>query len=222
MILLIESSSKNCSVALSKGTDLLCLREMSDSTHVHAEKFHEFIEELYRTTDTNYKNLSAIAVSKGPGSYTGLRIGISAAKGICLACDIPLISIPTTEILARHGKSIFPEYSFYTPMIDARRDEVYTSLYNNDLEVLTDVCSEIVNAEFLLRFGGNSTLYVGDGANKCYGLTDDRNIFSVQPSASMMVEAACERLHAGQFEDMAYFEPFYLKDFIPGKAKSMN
>lgn len=220
MILLIESSSKNCSVALAKDNKILCLRELSDEDYVHAEKLHEFIEELFSTTSTSYKDLLAVAVSKGPGSYTGLRIGISAAKGICMACDIPLIAIPTTEILARHAKSTFPNYAYYTPMIDARRDEVYTALYNNDLDVLVEVCNELVNVEFTARFGGNSSLYIGDGANKCIEFTYKKNIIFIQPSASMMVTAATVRYISNEFEDLAYFEPFYLKDFIPGKAKS--
>lgn len=219
LILLIESSSKNCSVALTDGHALLCLRELSDDTYVHAEKLHSFIEELFAETGLNYAGLSAVAVSKGPGSYTGLRIGVSAAKGICLALNIPLIAVPTTEILARHALKTQPGFAQYVAMIDARRDEVYTATYDGGMQAAVDISSEIVNEDFISKFKAGNCLFVGDGAEKCKGLVEEKYLIQVLPSASMMIEASDERYRAAAFEDTAYFEPFYLKEFIPGKAK---
>jgi len=220
LILLIESSSKNCSVALTNGKELLCLRELSNEAYIHAENLHEFIEQVFTHSGKKYSELKAVAVSKGPGSYTGLRIGVSAAKGFCMALDIPLIAVSTTEILARYGKKTFSHYAYYIAMIDARRDEVYTAIYDYDLQLINEVKSEIVNPEYLSRFKNERALFIGDGADKCRLSDQNQNVLSVLPSATMMVESANERFESEKFEDTAYFEPFYLKDFIPGKAKS--
>lgn len=220
LILLLESSTKNCSVALSEGNEVIALKEQSAEQYIHAEKIHEFVQSALGQANKKITEVEAVAISKGPGSYTGLRIGVSAAKGFAFSLNIPLISVDTLYSLAYFGHRKFHGAEFYRPMLDARRDEVYTALYDKDLKCIQTVTAEIVN-EYFFRFTNNThAIFIGDGAHKCEPFVADSNaIQSILPSASNMAEIANEKFNNKHFEDVAHFEPFYLKDFIPGIAK---
>lgn len=219
-ILLIETSSKNCSVGLSVDGQLVHHLEMSSDGYIHAEKLHSFIQEVLQHSDTTMQQLDAVAVSKGPGSYTGLRIGVSAAKGLCFALNIPLIALDTTWMLAWHAKQEHPQAAHFLPMIDARRMEVYCALYDASLAMEGSIKAQIINEEFLSGFTLPSTVLVGDGAEKCKSLIiGNPIILPALPSVTMMAAGATDFFRKRKFEDTAYFEPFYLKDFIAGKPK---
>ncbi len=219
-ILSIETSSKNCSVALShQGQLIQCLEEVSQE-YIHAERLHTLIEQLMQNNQLSLSSLQAIAISKGPGSYTGLRIGVSAAKGLCFALNIPLIAIDTTELLAFHARQIAAQSCYYLPMIDARRMEVYCALYNQALEVIEPVHAQIIESNFFDQQKESPLVVVGDGVAKCSSFIPQ----SVQqihtlPSAAMMTVLAQQQYDNQSFVSVAYFEPFYLKEFIAGTPK---
>ncbi len=221
-ILLIETSSKNCSVALGiNGVAEKCL-EISSEDYVHAEKLHILIDELLLQCSTKLSELDAVCVSKGPGSYTGLRIGVSAAKGFCYGLNIQLIALETTLILAAHAKEKFPSAKQFLPMIDARRMEVYCALYDTLLNTLEPVSAQVVDDLFFQKEHLEQTILVGDGVEKCIEfIPHASNMLPALPSASMMAKLAQESFDKSLFEDVAYFEPFYLKDFIAGIAKKV-
>jgi len=219
-ILLLETSSRNCSVALGVDGVLQHVVEMDSEEYVHAEKLHVFIQQLLKETNVSLTQLSAICISKGPGSYTGLRIGTSAAKGLCYGLNIPLIAIETTLILASYAKEKFPRNRQFLPMIDARRMEVYCALYDIDLTVMENVDAKIVDEVFFQKHNMEHTVFVGDGVEKCKTLIPyPENMLPCLPSASMMASLAQQKFNQQVFEDVAYFEPYYLKDFIAGVAK---
>lgn len=224
-ILQLETSTEACSVALSENGKTILLKESVEGLN-HAEKLTVFVEELLRENNIEPTILSAVAVSKGPGSYTGLRIGVSVAKGICYALNIPLISINSLRVLAtysainysRYLKGINEDNILFCPMIDARRMEVYTSLYNAKGKQLKPVSAEIIDNGFLLSYlEKNSVLFFGNGAKKCKDVITHPNAHFKGPettSAQFMSEIAFDKYNKKQFEDVAYFEPFYLKDFV--------
>lgn len=221
-ILLIESSSHNCSVGVSIDGSVAALKELTSENYVHAESLHPFIEECINVAGISTRDLDAVAVSSGPGSYTGLRIGVSAAKGICFALKIPLINLPTTLILAEYGLHMNPNVNRIIPMIDARRMEVYFAVYNRDLERLGDHAAGIIDTSFFEPWSNVSCLFIGDGAFKCSEFVKPADsVISLQPSASMMSNLAASHFNHRIFSDYATFEPFYLKDYIPGAAKKM-
>ena len=213
-ILNIETSTKNCSVSLAyNGKTLLC-KELSDQGYSHAEKLHLFIQELCEETKVSLSKLNAVAVSMGPGSYTGLRIGVSAAKGFCYAMDIPLIAIDTLTILAHQLLNVD---GLIIPMIDARRMEVYAAVFNSNREMIRAVEAEIVTEDSFANF--TETLhFIGDSNQKAKTvLNSERYIFHdtiVYPSANQMSALSFEKFIAKDFVDVAYFEPYYLKDFM--------
>ena len=213
-ILNIETATKNCSVSLAnEGKTILC-KEIAEQGYSHAEKLHVFIEELVKDSMISVQDLSAIAVSKGPGSYTGLRIGVSTAKGLCYALGIPLISIDTLQIIA---KQVVIESGLIIPMIDARRMEVYSAIYDANY-----VCTRGVQAEVLTEESYTSIpeeIYVvGDCQEKVQTVLNQSNIHFIPnvvfPSAKEMSALSFEKFTKKEFEDVAYFEPFYLKDFM--------
>lgn len=213
-ILNIETSTRNCSVTLSKnGTTLLC-KEIAEQGYSHAEKLHVFIDEVIKESGISLSDLNAVAVSKGPGSYTGLRIGVSAAKGLCYALRIPLISIDTLTILA-HQISV--ENGWIVPMIDARRMEVYSAVFDASHQKKREVEAEILTAESFSNLDGTIHL-IGDSNEKAKTvLTDSRFVFhddKVHPSSNEMSRLSFEKFLKNDFEDVAYFEPYYLKDFM--------
>ncbi len=213
-ILNIETATRNCSVALAKeGKTILC-KEVAEAGYSHAEKLHVFIFEILKEAGINFQEIQAIAVSKGPGSYTGLRIGVSAAKGFCYALGIPLISVDTLAILARQ---VEVKSGLIVPMIDARRMEVYSAIFDCNHIKLRDVKAEIITTDSFADTTEN-IYFVGDCQEKCQTVLTKENFKFlpdvVFPSAKEMSALSFEKFAKNQFEDVAYFEPFYLKDFM--------
>ena len=221
LILNIETATKNCSVSLARDGKVLALKEMNEGKYSHSEKLHSFILEVLDEGKSRMEDLEAIAVSKGPGSYTGLRIGVSSAKGICYALEKPLISVPTLKCLAMQVNA--GEKGYIVPMLDARRMEVYTAVFNHAWEQLTETSASILEENsFSSYLDQNRVYFLGDGAEKCKALIRHPNAVymdGLYPSANEMALLSEEKHGAGQFEDLAYFEPFYLKDFVAGKPK---
>lgn len=212
-ILNIETATKNCSVSLAKNGETILCKEIAEQGYSHAEKLHVFIEEIVNEANLNFSEIKAVAVSKGPGSYTGLRIGVSAAKGLCYALQIPLISIDTMQVLAK--KAVVD--GLIVPMIDARRMEVYSAIFDKNHNKIKDVEAEILTENSYQDF--DQTIYfVGDCQEKCKTvLVKDNFKFLpeiVFPSANEMSKLSFEKFQNNDFEDVAYFEPFYLKDFM--------
>jgi len=219
LILNLETATKNCSVSLSKDGETIALRELNSGGFSHAEKLHPFIEDVLNEAKLSINNLDAVSISKGPGSYTGLRIGVSAAKGICYGNEIPLIAISTLQSLASSQKS--KDYTLI-PMLDARRMEVYASVFNSDVEEIRETKAEIIDSnsysEYLEK---GKVLFFGDGAEKCKDIIKHKNadfVDDIFPSAKEMSKIAEKMFNEKIFEDSAYFEPFYLKDFIGTKS----
>ncbi|RTY90014.1 tRNA (adenosine(37)-N6)-threonylcarbamoyltransferase complex dimerization subunit type 1 TsaB [Flavobacterium sp. GT3R68] len=217
-ILNIETATKNCSVAVAKeGKTILC-REMAEQGYSHAEKLHVFIEEVLQELHLTFKDLSAVAVSQGPGSYTGLRIGVSAAKGLCFALNIPLIAIDTLQVLA---SQVTIAEGIIVPMIDARRMEVYSAVYNAQFEKIREVRAEIITED---SFDDVKEIinFVGDCSEKCKTVLYKENFVFVDeiiyPSAKEMDTLSFNKFIATDFVDVAYFEPYYLKDFMITKS----
>jgi len=214
LILNIETATRNCSVALSKDGKTLAIREIAEQNFSHAEKLHVFIEELLLETNIALKEVKAIAVSQGPGSYTGLRIGVSAAKGLCYALSIPLIAVDTLEILAR---KIQISSGIILPMIDARRLEVYSAFFDSNYAKIRETKAEIID-ENSFQEETEIIHLIGDGAMKFKEILTDKKFKyypEIQfPSAAEMSLISFQKFQNNQFEDVAYFEPFYLKDFV--------
>ena len=215
-ILCLETASTNCSVALSVDGSVAAFKEDNGRNYSHSESLHVFIEEMLAEAEVSLDQLDAIAVSKGPGSYTGLRIGVSAAKGLCFSLDIPLISVPTLDNLAMQVAS----EGFIVPMLDARRMEVYTAVYDRQHQILEPVRAQVLEENaFSEQLEQSKVIFVGGGAAKFQTVCQHANaefLTEVQPSARVMAATAQGKFDAGQFEDVAYFEPYYLKDFMPG------
>jgi tRNA threonylcarbamoyladenosine biosynthesis protein TsaB len=221
-ILNIETSTKNCSVSISKNGELIAIKELNNGNYSHAEVLHPFMNDVLKEANITFEKLSAIAVSKGPGSYTGLRIGVSAAKGLCFALNIPLISINTLQSLAL---SISIENGVIVPMLDARRMEVYSAIFDSDYNQVREIKAEIIDeVSFLDDLERTGVYFLGDGAEKCKSLITHSNAIFIDskfPSAKEMCILAFDKYKKNDIEDVAYFEPFYLKDFIvvPQKKK---
>ena len=222
LILVIETATKNCSLALCENGITIESIDYNDGNFSHAEKLHVFIEEILSKSDKEYKDLNAIAVSKGPGSYTGLRIGVSACKGLCFGLNIPLIAIETLEILARTYlvENKINEQDLLIPMIDARRMEVYTAVFDSKFNKIKQTEALILqNNSFDEFLSKSSCHFIGDGAEKSEFLLKRENTsFSpiTYPSAKVMAKFVEQAFIAQKFEDTAYFEPYYLKDFVDG------
>lgn len=213
-ILNIETTSKNCSVAVAKDGEQLALRELSELGYSHAEKLHVFVNEVLQEAGLLLSDLNAVAVSQGPGSYTGLRIGVSAAKGFCLALDIPLIALDTMEVLVRQ---VNQKDGLIIPLIDARRMEVYTAVFNSDYHKIEPTKAEIITTESFSSI--TDTIYfIGDGLAKCKSvLVKDSFHFLhpvIFPSAKEMCGLSFEKHKKSDYVNVAYFEPFYLKEFF--------
>ncbi len=225
MILQIETATTVCSVALANQGELIAVKEINER-NLHAEVITVFIDELLNSAGVKYNQLQAIAVSSGPGSYTGLRIGVSTAKGLCYALDKPLIAVETLEAMAGGLSSpgIYPD-SLLCPMIDARRMEVYTALFNISGNIVKPTAAEIIDENsFANELTNNKIVFFGDGAAKCRGvLSGSSNAIIVEDfynSAAHLTQKAYKKYQAGQFENVAYFEPFYLKDFLVTTKKT--
>jgi len=214
MILCIETATTNCSVAIFNGTDCIALKEDAASGYSHNEQLHLFIKEVCHEAGINLSQLQAIAVSKGPGSYTGLRIGVSAAKGLCYALSIPLIAIETLRIL---GYSALGSADFIIPMIDARRMEVYSCVLDRNCHPLDSADAEILKeSSYATYLEKGAVSFVGNGVEKWQAVCNHSNAkynAGVLPSAREMGILSHELFLKKEFVDVAYFEPYYLKDF---------
>ena len=225
IILNLETATRICSVGLASGGKVLALRE-SNEEKSHASRLTVFIEEILKEQGVNISDLDAIAVSKGPGSYTGLRIGVSTAKGIAFAAGIPLVSVNTLSalaagaaILTEPGKTRNKDNSLLLcPMIDARRMEVYTALFTVSGNIIMEVSAKIIEADSFRDYLEEGTVvFFGDGSAKCKDIIQHPNakfLDGFECSAAHMAGLAERAFQLKQFEDIAYFEPYYLKDFV--------
>ena len=220
-ILHIETSSKNCSVAISDGEKILCLCEEISENYKQSESLHTFIEWALEGAEIALKDLDAVSLGKGPGSYTGLRIGAASAKGFCYGLKIPLIATNSLETMIE--PFLNKDYDFIIPLIDARRMEVYTAIFEGKTgEMLTETEAKILDETSFQEFVGKKVIFVGDGAKKAkeiLQLTNAEFNDSIYPSAKYLIKRALEKFNKDELEDTAYFEPFYLKDFQGVKKK---
>jgi tRNA threonylcarbamoyladenosine biosynthesis protein TsaB len=225
IILNIETATKNCSVSIAVEGKILAIKELNNGNYSHAEVLHPFIVDILREANITSDHIDAVAVSKGPGSYTGLRIGVSAAKGLCFAFDKPLISIDTLTSLSY---SIAIDNGFIVPMIDARRMEVYAAVFNEKNQLIRGIKADIIEESSFSEYLKTSKVYfLGDGAQKCKETILHENAIFVDdkfPSAKEMAQLSYDKYKKNDIENVAYFEPFYLKDFIviPEKKKKLT
>ncbi len=227
LILNIETSTNVCSVTLAKGNKIIA-NKVSYEDKSHSELLTVFIEQIIKEQEISLKNLDAVAVSKGPGSYTGLRIGVSAAKGIAYGIDKPLISVSTLQTMAYHvllEQKIEGKNTLLCPMIDARRMEVYNAFFNLEGEQVREIKAEIIDENSYKDILDNQKIiFFGDGSDKCKNTIIHKNaIFleNITPLSNYMINLSIKAYQKQQFEDIAYFEPFYLKNFIATKPKKI-
>lgn len=222
LILNIDTSTSVCSVALAKDGEVIALKENNEGLN-HSVLLGTYIDDILRENHADAHDLAAVAISMGPGSYTGLRIGVSMAKGLCFAAGIPLIAIPTLQALALSVSSNIQEDAWYCPMIDARRMEVYTAFFDRDNRIMIDTKAEIIDQHSFANLLSTQKIYFfGNGSNKIKNLLTDANahfIENMETSARHMVPLAEQFYHEQKFVDVAYFEPFYLKDFVATTPK---
>lgn len=215
-ILNLETATTNCSVSISRDGTVVGLVEENTAHYSHAEQLHLFMEEALKQASFSFQDLDAIAVSKGPGSYTGLRIGVSAAKGLCFSLDLPLISVPTLESMANQLRIASNE--IIIPVLDARRMEVYSSVFDDAYKEIRATKAEIIDENSFAEYSDFQKVHVvGSGAEKCEEVLNRPNLHFYKeavPSAKEMAMLAQKKFEASDFEDVAYFEPYYLKDFI--------
>lgn len=222
LILNIDTSTSVCSVALARDGKVIALKESNEGLN-HSILLGTYIDELLRETEITPHRLDAVAISMGPGSYTGLRIGVSMAKGLCFGAGKPLIAVPTLQALALSVSSRLQEDAWYCPMIDARRMEVYTAFFDRQNQTLIDTIAEIIDEHSFAELLEKHKIYFfGNGSDKVKNTLTAPNacyIGQVETSAAHMPEISEHRFTEGIFEDVAYFEPFYLKDFIATTPK---
>ena len=222
VILHLETTTRQCSVALSNRRSLLATRTVRNEGYSHAEMLLPFIDEVFNESGTSKAELNAVSVSGGPGSYTGLRIGVATAKGICHALNIPLISIDTLTVLATQARNNHPGMDAYVSMLDARRMEVYSKTFNSDLENTTEIEALVIPEINTFPWDTFKNIcFIGDGALKCRDILkgENRIFLEAWPTSEAAVNIATDKFEASHFEDMARYEPTYLKQFIAGKAK---
>ncbi|WP_367866285.1 tRNA (adenosine(37)-N6)-threonylcarbamoyltransferase complex dimerization subunit type 1 TsaB [Pedobacter sp. WC2423] len=222
-ILQLETATQVCSAALSVNGETIAVKELA-AQNIHAGSLTLFIQEVMATAGLTYAQLDAVAVSKGPGSYTGLRIGVSTAKGLCFALDKPLIGVETLRMMAQGFLKTAESYTgLVCPMIDARRMEVFTGLYDTQLNEVLPVEAKIIEeTSYQEQLNTHQITFIGDGAMKCSAAIISPNAaFSDLNfnSAANMSLLAYNAFKADHFEDVAYFEPYYLKDFVVTQAK---
>lgn len=221
LILCLDTATDICSVALTRNGKLIAYKENSDGNS-HARTLLPFVEEVLKEAQVTPQELSAVAISAGPGSYTGLRIGTSTAKGLCYALEIPLIAVPTLQIIAAGAaQNTSSPNAIFCPLLDARRMEVFTALYDNNLQQLKDVAAVIVDENtFAETLAQKNTVFCGNGAEKCRPLYENNPnaIFNLTPiSARNMADIALKKFIDNQIENIAYFTPLYGKDYVAAK-----
>ncbi|SFN88783.1 tRNA threonylcarbamoyladenosine biosynthesis protein TsaB [Chryseobacterium oleae] len=220
-ILYLETSSKNCSVAISDDEKLLCLCEEVSDNYKQSESLHTYVEWALEGAGLTIKDIEAVSLGKGPGSYTGLRIGASSAKGFCYGLKIPLTAVNSLESMIEPflGKN----YEFIVPLVDARRMEVYTAVYDGETgKELSATEAKILDETSFEEFKDKKVIFVGDGATKAkdiLNLPDAEFRDDIYPSAQYLIKKTLKKIESKEFEDIAYFEPFYLKDFHGVKKK---
>ncbi|MEL6811133.1 MAG: tRNA (adenosine(37)-N6)-threonylcarbamoyltransferase complex dimerization subunit type 1 TsaB [Bacteroidota bacterium] len=216
-ILCIETATTNCSVALSVNGSVIALKEDNSKGYSHAERLHVYIDEVLTIAKMSKAQLNAVAVSKGPGSYTGLRIGVSAAKGLCYALDLPLIAVPTLTSLA--GKVVTSK-GVVVAMLDARRMEVYSAVFSSEGSEIRETRAEVLTKESFSEYLNNGPVtFIGSGVEKFAAICEHENANFIKdqlPSSAQMAPLAEALYKISDTEDVAYFEPYYLKDFISG------
>lgn len=220
--LCLETSTLNCSVAVFRGEECISLVEEFSDKYIHGEVLHLFIQKALGEAKISVNDLDAVAVSKGPGSYTGLRIGVSAAKGICFALNIPLFSVNSLRVLAEATTDVERKDSQILSVIDARRMEVYSAIFDTHLKSEGETQAEIVEPDTFENRRRNRMVLVGDAQEKLRGiLTPSHYLFTehIYPSAQNMGAVVYQKIQDGCSEDVAYFEPYYLKDFVAGIPK---
>lgn len=223
-ILLLETATSVCSVAISLNGEIIASKE-ENATNIHASQLTPFIQEVMKDAGISFGQLDAVAVSKGPGSYTGLRIGVSTAKGLCYALDKPLIAINTLKMMAAGFlASASDQIDLICPMVDARRMEVFTALFDSQLNEVEETQAKIVDEDrFSILLTSRKITFIGNGAEKCMSVIQHPNAqFDLKNynSAKFMASLANDAFTGGNFEDVAYFEPFYLKDFVATTPKN--
>ncbi len=231
LILCIETGTDICSVGIAKDGELISLRE-SDRGRDHAGKLGVFADELLRETGISPEDLDAVAVGKGPGSYTGLRIGVSFAKGLCYGLQIPLLAVGSLDALAEVAREDYEAgildideqdwaAARLCPMVDARRMEVYARIFDSEGKPLSDVSAEIIDEDSFSQWRepGRKLVIFGNGASKCTNMLPDALLIDVAPSARGLTRLAQQAFDKCEGVDLAYFEPFYLKDFIVTESK---
>ena len=220
-ILHLETSSKNCSVAISDGEEILCLCEEVSDNYKQSESLHTFVEWALEGAEISLKDLDAVSLGKGPGSYTGLRIGAASAKGFCYGLKIPLIAINSLETMIE--PFLNQNFDYIIPLIDARRMEVYTAIFDgNSGKMISETEAKILDETTFQEFADKKIIFVGDGATKAkeiLQLSQAEFNDKIYPSAKYLMKKAVEKFNKNEFEDVAYFEPFYLKDFHGVKKK---
>ena len=227
LILNIETATGVCSVALARDGHFIGLKE-SNTKNSHSSVLTLFMDEVMKSAGIAFPDIDAVAVSEGPGSYTGLRIGVAAAKGLCYALEKPLIGVETLRAMAigmlRSQSREEEKNILYCPMIDARRMEVYCAIFDNKGDEIRETRAEIIDENSFMEYlGKNRVVFAGDGALKCRPLFENHPnaVFSedFQTSAKFMISLSEEKFSKKNFEDLAYFEPYYLKDFVAGKPR---
>lgn len=220
-ILHIETSSKNCSVAISDGEDLLCVCEEVSENYKQSESLHTFVEWALEGAEITLQDLDAVSLGMGPGSYTGLRIGASSAKGFCYGLKIPLIAVNSMETMVE--PFLDQNFDCIIPLLDARRMEVYTAVFDgNSGKMLTETEAKILDETSFQEFKDKKVIFVGDGASKAkeiFQLPEAEFNADVYPSAKYLVKKVVGKFNNKDFENVAYFEPFYLKEFQGVKKK---
>lgn len=220
-ILYLETSSKNCSVAISDDEKLLCLTEEVSDNYKQSESLHTFVEWALEGAGISMKDIEAVSLGKGPGSYTGLRIGASSAKGFCYGLKIPLVAVNSLESMIE--PFLDKNYDFIIPLVDARRMEVYTAVYDGKTgEEVSETEAKILDETSFEEFKDKKVIFVGDGAKKAKEVLQLPNADfneDIYPSAQYLIKKSLKKIDKKEFEDIAYFEPFYLKDFHGVKKK---
>jgi tRNA threonylcarbamoyladenosine biosynthesis protein TsaB len=216
LLLHMSTSTKNCSVCISKKGKLLSLIEEKNENYSHSEKLHVFITYALEGAKITLKDLDAISIDKGPGSYTGLRIGVSAAKGLCFGLKIPLIALDSLTILAAAAQSVIQSKGYFIPMLDARRKEVYTCVFDNSKNQISLIEALILNENSFEKYPSNQTYILGDGSIKAKEIFKKKFHYldHLYPSSKEMIGLSYLAFKEKKFEALDFFEPFYLKNFV--------